>query len=106
MDIKWNFVLPVTSIAVIITSPIARGESQEMNQENCNCQQISSSVQHKVNAQTEKEVLDYWTPERMQNAKPLMPTIRETPTKLQSDIEEAPASVPISAPGSAPQSDI
>lgn len=104
MDFKWNLVLSVISIAVIITSFITRGKTQEMNQD-CDFQQTNSSVQYKVNQQTEKEVIDYWTPERMQNAKPLMPTIRETPTKLQSDIE-APISVPTTAPGSEPQSDI
>lgn len=103
MDIKWNLVLSVISITVIITSVIARGETQEMNQD-CD-QQKNPSVQYKVNQETEKEVIDYWTPERMQNAKPLMPTIRETPTKIQSDIE-APTSLPTTAPGSEPQSDI
>lgn len=103
MDLKLNLVLSVISIAVIITSFITRGEAQEMNQD-CNFQPTNSSVQYKVNQQTEKEVIDYWTPERMQNAKPLMPTIRETPTKLQSDIEAA-TGIPTTAPGSEPQSD-
>lgn len=86
---SWITTFIVASIVgLIINSPIAKGESRDMNQENGN-------VQQKVSEQTEQEILEYWTPERMQNAKPIMPTIPGTPNLVpqlqvsQSQAEES-----------------
>lgn len=84
---------------LITTVPIAGEESEHMNQEDCNIQQINSGVQQKIIDQTEREVLDYWTLERMRNAKPLTPTVPDTFTAPDSYTEEA-SSPSISAPGS------
>lgn len=86
-------------VELITTAPIAGEESEHMNQEDCNIQQTSSGVQQKIIAQSEREVLDYWTPERMRNAKPLNPTVTDTFTVPESHTKEA-SSSSISAPGS------
>ena len=70
-----------------------------MNQENCNLQQTNSNVEQAISGQTQRAVLDYWTPERMQNAKPLMPTVPDALTVSQLSVEE-PLEPSISAPGS------
>lgn len=70
-----------------------------MNQEDCNIHQISSGVQQKIIDQSEREVLDYWTPERMRNAKPLNHTVPDTFTAPEIHTNEA-SSPSISAPGS------
>lgn len=100
---RWSLTFTVANLVVLmINSPIARGEIKYMNQEDCSAQRPSNNVQHKISEQTQREVLDYWTPERMQNAKPIMPTVPETPDLVpQSDVEER-LSPSISAPGSAP----
>lgn len=92
---RWISTLIIASIVgLIINSPIAKGESRDMNQED-------GKVQQKFSEQTEREILEYWTPERMQNAKPIMPTIPETPNLVpQSQVEES-SSPPVSDLGSA-----
>ena len=101
MWIKWTSSFTVTSIIVLLmNSPITRGESIDMNQGKYNIEQTSSNSQHKISDQTEREILDYWTPERIQNVKPTMPMIPEIPSSApQSDFEE-PSSPSTSAPGS------
>ena len=97
---RWISTFIVASIVgLIINLPIAKGESRDMNQED-------GKVQQKFSEQTEQEILEYWTPERMQNAKPIMPTIPETLNLVpqlqvpQSQVEES-ASPPVSELGSA-----
>lgn len=91
---SWIPTLTVISlVSLVITAPIARGESKNMNSED----HISSNEQKTI-GQTEREVLDYWTPERMRNAKPLMLTVPDSPT-APLHIEE-PSGPSISAPGS------
>ncbi len=76
----WIATFTVASLVGLITlSPIARGQSRNMNQENSNVQPTSRSVEQTNTNQTQQEVVDYWTPERMRNAKPAMPTRPDAP---------------------------
>lgn len=76
----WIATFTVASLVGLVTlSPIARGQSRNMNQENSNVQPTSRSVEQTNTNQTQQEVVDYWTPERMRNAKPAMPTISDAP---------------------------
>ncbi len=77
----WIATFTVASLVGLITlSPIARGQSRNMNQENSNVQPTSRSVEQTNTNQTQQEVVDYWTPERMRNAKPAMPTRPDAPS--------------------------
>lgn len=64
-----------------------------MSQENCNVEQA-------ISCQTQRELLDYWTPERMQNAKPLMLKVPDDPISVPQSPVEEPSEPSISAPGS------
>lgn len=101
MHLKWwvsTFIL-VSIVGLNINLTVAKGESRDMDQEDGN-------VQQKFSEQTEQEILEYWTPERMQDAKPIMPTISETPNLVpqlqvpQSQVAES-ARPPVSELGSA-----
>ena len=71
-----------------------------MNQEDRNVQQTNSNVQQTTSSQTQREILDYWTPERMQNAKPLMPKVPDDPSSVPYPHVKEPSSPSISTPGS------
>jgi hypothetical protein len=75
----WISTFTVASLAgLMIISPIAKGESRNMNKQDSKVQPIGISTEQTNTGQTQREVLDYWTPERMRNAKPAMPTVSDT----------------------------
>lgn len=87
-------------LEIIIFSPLARAESKNMNQENCNGKHTNSKVEQAISGQTQREVLDYWTPERMQNAKPLILRVPDDAISVPEVSVEEPSEPSISAPGS------
>ena len=85
---NWMSTLSIASIVgIIVTSHTARGELVNMEQQDSNLQQENTT-------QTNEQIQDYWTPERMRNAKPLMPTVTNPATsKSLSDIQQGSNSV-------------
>ncbi|RCJ27521.1 hypothetical protein A6770_25605 [Nostoc minutum NIES-26] len=82
-------------VGIISTSYIARGESVDMETQDTNLQKENTT-------QTNEQIQDYWTPERMRNAKPLMPMVTDTPNSASpSDIKQ-PTNPINSGAGSAP----
>ncbi|NES20400.1 MAG: hypothetical protein F6K41_16075 [Symploca sp. SIO3E6] len=67
----------VSLVSVTLASQMAKGESRVKNQDNNQAQPPSLSVERTDNQQANQDLLDYWTPERMRNAQPIMPTIPE-----------------------------
>lgn len=62
--------------------------------------QENGNVEQAISGQTQRELLDYWTPERMQNAKPLMLKVPDAPISVPQSPVEEPSEPSISAPGS------
>ncbi len=76
----WISTLTVASlVGISLISSITRGESRDMNNNDSNAQSSSGSVEQTNVGQSQQEILDYWTPERMRNAKPIMPTVPGNP---------------------------
>lgn len=80
----------VSLVSIALTSHMAKGESRTRakNQDDTQAQPPSLSVERTDNQQTHQELLDYWTPERMRNAQPLMPTIPKDGVSGVSTIPE------------------
>ncbi|MFN6571040.1 hypothetical protein [Dendronalium sp. ChiSLP03b] len=93
---KWMSTLAIASLAgILLTSYIARGESVDMETQDNNLQKENTT-------QTNEQIQDYWTPERMRNAKPLMPTVTDTPNSSSPLDIKQPSSPINSGAGSAP----
>ncbi|NER98356.1 MAG: hypothetical protein F6J86_31790 [Symploca sp. SIO1B1] len=67
----------VSLVSLTLASHMAKGESRAKNQDNNQAQPPSLSVERADNQQANQDLLDYWTPERMRNAQPIMPTLPE-----------------------------
>lgn len=93
---KLMSTLAVASLAgILLTSYIAKGEVVNMEPQDTNIQKENTT-------QTHEQIKDYWTPERMRNAKPLMPTVTDIPNSSSpSDIKQ-PSNRTNSGAGSAP----
>lgn len=77
--ILWIAKVTVVSLAgITLISSMANGESRPKNQNEAQAQPPSLNVDQTNESQTQQEILDYWTPERMRNAQPIMPTVPDS----------------------------
>ncbi|NEP61996.1 MAG: hypothetical protein F6K31_34465 [Symploca sp. SIO2G7] len=78
----------ISLVSITLVSHMAKGESRAKNQDDNQAQPPSLSVEQADNQQANQDILDYWTPERMRNAQPLMPTVPEDGVSGEPTIPE------------------